>query len=225
MQVAGWTKLKTQLVEQGALDKFFLEAGEMQETGALADFTIPDEAYFPLLIETYLREASSHLDRVLSYRREMRELEILAVRTAAEYVLQQEQTEANLKLAVIRLRAAQTRTEQTAQDKAAKAFQAGSAEVAGFRELASGASSRLGQDLADTAAEAQLLKDIHQRDSDYQRLYADRHKEPGNAHNYAERAGILLKLLQQDFAFAQKKCQALNSGFTLIYGRSPQHAL
>lgn len=221
--MTNWTKLKSRLVKQQALDKFFLGSSDRHEKGSLPDFTIPDDAYFPLLIDTHLREASAHLDRALSYRREMRELEILAVRSAADYALQREQAAAHLRLDLLRLSTAQIGTDRTSQEKAARAFQAGSSEVAGFKELAVGAGARLEQDLADTNAEARLLNEIYARDKDYQDLFAARHSEHGNAHNYAERAAILASLLQQDIAFARRKCQALNDGFAVIFRRGPQH--
>ena len=222
----GWSTLKRKLAADGVLDKFFVDPLNRKLEARDNNFTLPDDAYFPLLIETHLRDVSGHLDRILAYRREMQELEILAVRAAADYALERDQSKDEHDLALIRLRKPQNLTEKAAQEKAAKAFGNSSADLeSGFREIAAGSAVRLGQDLSDTDSETQLMVAMYNRKRDYQDQYMRRHTEPGNAHNFAERAEILLSLLLQDKFFAEAKCRALAAGFKAVYGRDPQAKL
>lgn len=220
---SGWGTLKAQLISQGLLDKFFSKPLDRRFSRSKTGFKARRGAYFPLLMETHLRDVAAHLDRILSYRREMYELEVLAVRAGADFALQKEQSKAELDLSLMRLRKAQSMIERDAQTKAVTAFGSNGGDVsAGLKEISTGAAARLGKDLEDAVVEERLLREMYGRSRDYEELYWKRHNEPGNAHNYTQRARNFLELLLQDKYFAERKCQALNIGFQEIYGRPPQ---
>lgn len=224
--VKSWSGLKSKLSEEGLLDHFFVEPLDQRfnKSNTSSRFPVTEADYYPLLLETHLRDVSAHLDRVLSYRREMYEMEIQAVRAGCDYALERDQSKDELDLALIRLRRRQNTDERTAQQKAAAAFGDGDAG-AGLKQTALGKAARLAQDADDGDAEARLMQEMYVRNCVYRESYWLRHNEGGNAHNYKERAERLLVLLQQDKYFAEWKCKALDLGFRAIYGRPPKAVL
>jgi hypothetical protein len=174
--------------------------------------------YEPLLLETHLQQLSGHLDRALAFRRELRELVVLAVKAASEYDLFRLQSPLNLALDLERLGREEKTIGAAAQEAAAGEFGNADALARGFAAIAGGTGRQLREAVAGAGREEALLRQIAANSAAYQDAYWARHSEPGNAHNYGERARLVGLLYGQDWLIAQAKARAVAAGYARIHG-------
>lgn len=212
-----WVKLKKRLVAGDLLDPVF---DDMLGRGVKAArrHVRRGTFYEPLLLENHLQQLSGHLDRALAFRRELRELEVLAVKAASEYDLFRLQSSLNLALDLERLGREEKAIGAAAQEAAAGEFGNADTLARGFAAIAGGTGRQLREAIAGAGREETLLRQIAANSAAYQDAYWVRHSEPGNAHNYAERARLVGLLYGQDWLIAQAKAQAVAAGYARIHG-------
>lgn len=209
-----WTELKARLISNKSLDTFFA-------TPVSAAVPTIAEPYEPLLISQNLRRLSELCDRCLSLRKEIRELEVLAVKAATEYEL-------FLVTSSVDERLERARLNQQAKSAAEAGFRQASAAFGGKDELTSGLSGTLASKAQELKLELQTADDIVKLLGDrweavrtFQAAYFSRTQETGNAHNFAERAEKLGAILRQCLLEAGDRARSVYSGLSIVYGRKP----
>lgn len=230
MAEASWGDLKTQLQGDGNLPQIFRKsADEIAFDAVTSDELEPPiviKAYTkdnspehqPLLLDLHLKDVSSLLDRIISYRREARELEILAVKAATDYLLFNAQSTIEAELEIARLRRKQKEQERDAQQEGAGLFGDSQPLNKGFARLALGRAQEMQTELTDIDGEIDLLSQKWDLLHKYHESYHARYQEPGNAHNFEERAVRVLTLMAEDVREAFAKAKAIATGFEMIYG-------
>src|ERR1700686_2179476 len=139
-----WRANKEKLVESGSLHRVFIHTAD--ENGLAG----PQQArkiakseplvYEPLLFESWLKDLAQLADRVLAYRREGRELEVLAVRAAMDYERGQSLIAIDRDTQKLLVQRSVKERARTTQDTAAKAFGTVGPTDVGFTALAQGRS-------------------------------------------------------------------------------------
>lgn len=217
-----WLGLKDRMIEEGILHSFFRESPDQIVTRNLRGNESDPPEHEPLMFDSLLRDVAGHLDRAVAYRREMRELEVLAVKAGAEYKLFKEQSKLDFDIDKLRQGVREKELLRDAHRKASTAFGSESALATGFAHISSGAADECAQELLDLQEEMRLLALKFKQANDYQDEYNTRHQDPGNAHNYGQRAGQIARLLEQEVVHAHAKSCAISRGFWMIYGRQAQ---
>ncbi len=138
-----------------------------------------------------LKEASEALDRCLALRREAYELEIAAVKAAADYQLFLDLDPTDAELDTIALAIPRLQGEQSGYHKASMSY-----TDKGFQGHDETLSSSAQDDL-DAARKRQALL-TRRRDTrkQYEKDYDSRHTTAGNAHNFGERMRRIVPLLR-----------------------------
>ena len=217
-----WRTKKMSLVESGSLHPVFINTADENARNALRHVqggTKEPFYYEPLLFESWLHDVAKLADRVLAYRREGRDLEILAFKAAMDYELGQRtiandrDTQNLLVEKFVKVRARET------QDAAAKAFETTGPSQAGFRALAAGRGVELSIEIDEADQRLSLIKEKWEVQNEYQKSYWEKNNEPGNALNYAERAERVYRLLGEDLAEAYAKAIAIREGITNVHGK------
>jgi hypothetical protein len=218
-----WTDQKHQLISLNYLDPAFAEAIELTVKRELAAASDDPHAgdeyqYKARLVHQHTASVSQLLDRVLSYRREARDLEILAVKVAMDYQLFDITTRLDEDLDLARLGVEVRQQSFETQTLAANAFGSGQALQEGFAAGHKGRAKELALELQSVEKQAELIRKRYAAQRDYQAAYRAKHQEPGNAHNYAERAHRLTQLFLQDLREAYAKSKAIALGIDTIWG-------
>lgn len=173
--------------------------------------------YEPLLFDLYIGEAAAAIDRCLSLRREIQEIESSALMHARQHVRFKKTLSVNKAL------------DETA-DQESQAIELGAKFVESANEFPD---SSLGpalkiQALGLANAQESASSELNRRGTLLARRWkildeiteADMalHNVPGHVLNFNERRDRYLKLLEQDLTEAWKKCIAVNSGLELVFG-------
>lgn len=148
----------------------------------------------------------------------MQELEISAVKVAADYQLWSKRNLLDLELEKMRLNIAEINIKQETQINAAKEFNSAHELAQGFHALSSGAVKEIDAELKSLSEQKKILEEQYELNKYFQDLFFSRTKSPGNAHNYAERADFVRILLNQDALDCYKKATAIDAGIRQIYG-------
>lgn len=225
-----WTDLKNELIAKKRLDKLFassadhnalvrMRGGDTSISTARGTEETNESVYEPLLLERLFKDISELLDRVLAYRREARELEVLAVKAATDYQLFKEQSVLDQGLEEIRLRQKQKEIARQANADAATLFGESDSLCRGFGRISLGKANEMMQEAKDAQSELELLREKWLALHKYHDGYMQRYKEPRNAHNFAERAERVFTLLGEDLQEAYAKAKAASVGVEMVYGR------
>lgn len=218
-----WFDHKSQLIKLKYLDSTFAEAIELTVNRELATVTEDPHGgdeyhYYPRLVHQHTASVSLLLDRVLAYRREARDLEILAVKVAMDYQLFDQTTRLDEDLEIARLGLEVRKRSLQTQTEASDAFGEGLGLQAGFKTSHKGRAKEIALELDSIDKQAKLIRSRYVAQRNYQAVYRDKHQEPGNAHNYAERASRLTLLFLQDLREAYVKSKAIAVGIETIWG-------
>lgn len=218
-----WLEKKGELIQSGYLDAAFSEAAEVVVSRELAttagDPHAGDEYdYEPLLVHQHTTSVSQLLDRVLAFRREARDLEILAVKVAMDYRLFDITSRIDEELELSRLGVGVRERSIVTQRQAAAAFGREKPLEAGFEAVHLGRSEEIALELDLAAKQRDLIRSRFDAQRAYQLVYREKHAQPGNAHNYAERASRLTKLFLQDLREAYAKSKVISIGIRTIWG-------
>lgn len=210
---------KRRLIREGVLNKAFLRSADhMAIVATKAAARSAKSPYEPLLYETWIEDLGASLDRILSYRREARDLEVLAVKAAADYLLFCEQSKIELEQQVLALREKVKLSQKQTQSNAAAKFSGTSSLEAGFKTIAAGTAKDIDAELKDVGSEEALLNAKQKLLQNYQDAYFHRTTEDGNAHNYTQRASLLWRLLNEEVLDCYLKAVAIGKGIERIYG-------
>ncbi|MBS0342178.1 MAG: hypothetical protein JSS56_16785 [Proteobacteria bacterium] len=177
------------------------------------------ESYEPLLISQNLRRLSELCDRCLSLRKEIRELEVLAVKAATDYELFLATSAIDENLEKLRLN-------QQAKIAAEAGFRQASAVFGRKDEVTRGLSGTLASKAQELELELQSADEISKLLGDrwsavrkFQAAYFSRTQDLGNAHNFAERAEKLGAILRQCLLEAGDRAKSVYAGLLIVYGR------
>lgn len=216
-----WYDEKKRLAALGYLDRLFLSTADehiCSELGRIDKGEVKyPYAYEVLLFPTLLNEASILVDRVLAYRREARDLEILAVKAAMDYALFNKTAAIDIQLEKQRVQYDLKGIAKITQDTAAAAFGNESPESSGFEALSAGRSRELVRDLVDSKCAIELIDQRWTALHLYQDVYWAKHNQPGNALNFAERASRVYELLSEDITEAYVKAAAVAEGILIVF--------
>lgn len=217
-----WTANRQALIEAGYLDRVFLTSIEHlvtgQLTGAHSDPHGGDEyIYEPRLAHQHAMSVASLLDRVLAFRREARDLEILATKVAMDYQLFDRTTVLDEALDMSRLGIPARELARTTHENSAKAFGSGDPLRDGFRAANEGRTAEIQVELGSINEQADIIRQRYEAQRAYHAAYRKKHTEPGNAHNYAERCLRLTQLFVQDLREAYAKGKAVALGLKSLW--------
>jgi hypothetical protein len=207
-----WLEQKARLANQGLVHALFTTLDDMsfRTTGALK--------FEPLLIARHSQRLGELLDRCLNIRKDIRELEVLEVKAATDYDLFNATSKIDEQMDVLRLQAESKSKDQEGFHKAAAAFSNMVTLEKGLSEIAQGRDAALADDLKTSDKLKSLIETRWQSLREYQDAYHARHKKSGNAHNYGERAELLLQVLTVLLDEALARAAALAMGIYRIYG-------
>lgn len=206
-----WIELKRRLVNDHRLSAVFLGEASRDKISDAA------QNYEPLLIRRHADAVSSLTERCLSFRREFRELEILAVKAQVDFDLFNVTSAIDEELDLKRLNQGLKEKEVLTNAAAAEAFGKGSNLESGFSVLSEGRLSELAEDISNTQEIEQLVKRRWNEIRAYQATYHSRYTDSGNAHNFGERAERLYVLLKEDIKEASSRALALREGLLQVY--------
>jgi hypothetical protein len=211
-----WSEHKARLASKGLINPVFVNLNQFScEVNRTAVF-----AFESLLVARHAQRLGELIDRSLAIRRDIRELEVLEVKAATDYDLFNSTSVLDEQIDILRLQMRSKVSDQTGFTNAAAAFTTQSTLEKGLSEISRGRSEALAADLSDSATTRDLIKKRWQSLRDYQNAYHARYTEPGNAHNYGERAQLLLDVLKVLLEEALARAAALADGIEQIYGMS-----
>jgi hypothetical protein len=176
------------------------------------------ERFNPLLIGRHLDRLSEICQNCLALRKEIRDLEILAVKALAEYQLFETTSVLDERADFLRLHLEALDLESSGQSAARDKFGAASELTGGLGQVAEAQRARLVQQKKDGQELSTLSASRWSVVREFQRSYASRYEEDGNAHNYSQRASNLSRIFQQEYKEAAERALALQSGLKAIYG-------
>jgi len=216
-----WTRFKTSLAKQSPwIEAFVPDLNRRIQAAIVAESS--SGSYEPLMIETLMRDLASVLDRSLSLRREARDLEIQAVKAAADYQLFCETFPLDLELELNRLEIERHKIDEEQAKAASAAFDASTDKdplARGFSITSAGS----GQSSANAVKTAERSRELIVKKYDalrrYQEQYHHRHKAEGGSHNFQQRSNNVLRLLGQDLAEARAKASAAFLGIKTLFGK------
>jgi hypothetical protein len=177
------------------------------------------QKFEPVLITRHSQRLAELLDRCLSLRKDVRELEVLEVKAATDYDLFNSTSKIDEQTEILRLQVDSKSSEQKGFQAASTAFKKSTTTLEnGLSEISDGRDAALGADLKTSGDLQGLIETRWKNLRDYQDAYHARYTEPGNAHNYGERATLLLEVLNVLLDEALARADALATGINLIYG-------
>lgn len=215
-----WQVEKRRLCEQKYLHEIFSNSPDericevLKDLGGGASYRYK---YEPLLLNILLPDLSSLVERCLAYRREARELEILAVRSAMDYEQFRATAPIDQQLDKINAQNGLKEIAKRTQSAAALAFGGETALERGFASISAGRVDEISQDILDGSNSLFLINQRWKIIISYQEAYWLKNNEPGNALNYAERCKRVYELLEEDLEEAYVKAIAVREGIRQVY--------
>jgi hypothetical protein len=194
---------------------------EARVAKAVTERPLPWVDYDPLLIEQLLRDAVALIERCLVYRKDGMELDVLAIRAAAEYSKFLQTVPIDERMQVLSFSASRHATDTAGHGRTAAAFSKVTGDpistgfASQFVESSTGSSEshRAAQELERLAVQRWAVE------RDYAAKFHERHQEPGNSHNYAERTERIIRYMAEDLQECYAKASALLTGVAAVYGR------
>jgi hypothetical protein len=178
--------------------------------------------YDPLLVDALLKDVASLLDKCLAYRRDAQDLEILAVRAAADYSKFVDLLPIQQEAEVIAQGLSRLGVERSAAAKAASEFRSTESRgpvERGFEAVELGKVAAIDQQVITSTRQVELIESRWKLTKRYEDEAQARHTAKGNSHNYGDRMTRLLRFLAEDFQEAYLKAAALCAGIEVMYGR------
>lgn len=207
-----WSEQKIRLTKAGLLHPIFanLDAISFKATAPTS--------FEPLLVAFHAQRLSELLDRCLSIRKDIRELEVLACKAQADYDLFQITSDIDERADNLRLQVDSKNADADGFAAAVAAFSEKVSLVEGLSAIADGRNKALKAELTVANKLQQLITDRWKAVRDYQEQYHKRYTDDGNAHNFGQRADLLAKVFAVliDEAFA--RAAAVVKGIKIIYG-------
>lgn len=210
-QVLAWPKFKSGLQRRSSWLEAFSNSAVVQAIELVK--AKPANDYEPLLLETTLKEASAALDRCLALQRQAYELEISAVKAAAEYELFLQLADLDASLETNALGIPGLQAEESGFRQASSLYTLDK----GFPKHDATLSDRAKAGLTAAAERQALSKQRWEVRKKYEAEYHSRHTAPGNAHNFKERMERTVVLLADDLQEAYEKLVGVQRGLKAIY--------
>ena len=215
---------RTLLIEKNYLSHSFrfstdVLLKEVLAPGSESDPYPGDEySYEPRLVHQHIGSVSQLLERAVAFRREARDLEILAFKVALDYRLFDSTSLLEEQLELSRLFAQARQRSAITHRKAADSFKKNDDNSSiGFFEAHDGRAAEIDLELDQLREQERLIRERYSANRKYQESYRQKHAEPGSAHNYAERQSRLLKLIVQDIRECQAKALAISEALRTIW--------
>jgi hypothetical protein len=177
--------------------------------------------YDPYQIESLLSSSSNLLDRCLTYRREMYDLEAQAVRRALEYKLFKDQYNAQLNIELASSAEAQREEERKGQEAAKDKFalsQPSDGLGNGFQAIAAGSAASSARAIIGEKERKENVRKKWVASKEYQEALESRHTTPGHSLNYSERYNRLRSFLEQDISAAYQKLRCCSLASNKVLG-------
>jgi hypothetical protein len=153
-----WSSTKQELVKAGKLNNLFAVNADQNALVALEEVQNNGSfTYQPLLFNTWFRDAAKLADRVLAYRREARELEVLAVKAAMDHQLAESLLEIDRDIQKLHVGKEVKHAAQATQQTAATRFTETGDTYRGFQALAEGRANELGLEIRAADQELSLI--------------------------------------------------------------------
>ena len=190
---------------------------------AIIETAIDDErnkkpAYEPLLFEGYVSEAARAIDRSIVIRRDIQEIESVAVTYARQYTRFDETVALNKKIEALGWEASEAKKLSTEHADVAKRFGAGTDPVAqGFAKQNNVASRSFDSSHTNLTSKNQAIADRWLVLEAMQEAERKQHETPGHALNFKERRDRLVEILKRDVLEAYRKCVAVREGIVRTY--------
>ena len=207
----GWTTLKLDLVNKGALSEVFTTHKPVEWKD------VNTSKHEPLLIGKHADKLSEAMERCLVIRREIRELEILAVKSAVDYELFVKTSALDEEMETLKLLIPAKDKERKGHEAAVAEFGKTTSTDRGFGAISDGRAAGLAEEIVSAKRLETLIQGRWKDVRDYQAAYHERFNEAGNAHNYGERAANLHKIFTKEVTEAAERAIALASGIKSIY--------
>lgn len=217
-----WRGAKAMLVQSREFDWLAgFEEKELSDAvvySALSGLVSQEPPFDIYQLEHNIQTASATLDRCLTYRRELQELEAQAVQTALEYKLIEDQFASQLQLELAETVERQQAIQQEGQARASTRFKANDGLAAGFKVLAEAGARGATEAVEGERQRKNAVRSKWDAFQGYRDALIDRHRTPGHALNYQERAQRVRQYLIQDIVVAYGKCKAAGVGAKQILG-------
>lgn len=210
-----WSTLKKTLADRGKLHPTFLTVVSVNSD------RLKVNKFEPLLISRYADKLADLIEKCLTLKREIQELEILAVKAAVDYDLFVVTSAIDEESETLKLYDDAKAVKIKWENNAAATFGDTSPLNSGFKAVSQGTSESTSAEVATDHRLAELIKKRWSSVRAYQAAYHSRYNEPGNAHNYAQRADNLKRILQSELEEAAQRAIALNSGLKTVYAWTP----
>jgi hypothetical protein len=224
---SNWNAAKLLLLSKPEFDWLSAFEGDVSVDSIVYDVTSKllhvEPPYDPYQIETLVSSASSLLDRCLTYRREMYDLEERAVRRALEYQLFNDQYDAQLNIELAASLEDQRELERDAQLAGSTAFKnaTGDALAPGFAAITDGSAQSSQKAVEAEKARKAWVNKKWEKLKDFQIALQGRHNTPGHSLNYGERFNRTRAFLEQDIAAAYQKAKCIELAAYEIFAAHP----
>ncbi|WP_417729492.1 hypothetical protein [Roseovarius sp.] len=206
--------VKRSLADRGFLPEVFLDApGIVLNSGVETEAR---EGYVPRLLDQNLEAAVDLLDAMMATREKLRDLEILAVKAAADHALFLETRPRQLALDLAQLNRGETAAVVASEAAITLAFETGHPLSDGFAAGSRGAGTAATARAESEVAAERLLGEIAEAETRYELELFARTQAEDNAHNYAERAAVLRRALAEDAADLGARLAAIHGGFARL---------
>ncbi|MDR6496313.1 hypothetical protein J2797_006240 [Paraburkholderia terricola] len=205
-----WTENRTRFAANGLLARIFVDMHAMSVQHGKGP------PYEPLLLSRHATRLGDLMEKCMALRKDIRELEILAMKAATDYELFQSTSKLEEELEILRLQADSKTSEMSGFLDATREFGGESIEK-GLSKISDGRGNALKKDLQACDRMKDLIGQRWASLRKYQEDYHARFSEPGNAHNYGQRAEFLLEVLQVLMQEALDRASALSGGVSVIY--------
>lgn len=177
--------------------------------------------YDPYQLEQLAASASDLLDRCLSNRRSMYDLEEQAIRSALEYKLFKDQRQPQRDIELSETIEVQKTWDLQGQKNAAAAFSKSFDNLdAGFAAVATASAQSTAEAISGEKTRKKNVGMKWDALDEFENALEARHSMPGCSMNYSERYGRLEELLRQDIRVAYNKLRCIEKGMNQVFGLS-----
>jgi hypothetical protein len=175
--------------------------------------------YEPMMFDTYINEVSNAIDRCLSLRREIQDIEASSIAYARQYLRFEKTSPLNKELDSSAGLETQASELSTSMLESAGAFPGGKDTLGPALSIqAKGAAKAQADSGVELARKSKLLTDRWNVLEQIHKEEVQQHQIPGFVLNFKERRDRYVSLLRRDLSEAWKKAIAVKAGIDLTFG-------
>lgn len=206
-----WIELRDSLLANRRINPIFAKLNSVS-----ARNTGPGK-HQPRLLDRHTQRLGEIIDRCLSIRKDVRDLEVLETKSAVDYQLFLRTSAIDEEIEIRKLQLDIKAEESDAYKSAAAIFSKTNSLEAGIQGAVFGRASSLWDEAQNLKKIEALIRERWSAVRAYQKAYSERSSESGNAHNYGERAVNLLRLFECLAEEGLARAAAISIGMKLVH--------